>query len=112
MATEAQRAVMLAAMGIEVYRLRTAPSVAAPLCIALDGHACVCVDGEEDDSVERLCGVLPAALGVARERVLRGAVAADGAIVIDVSALRGNAAVKRALWETLKPLARRLQRIG
>lgn len=106
MATETQRATMLSAMGIEVYRLR-----AAPLRVALDGRSCVCVDGDDGESAERLCGILPAALGVARERVLRGAVADDSAIVINMSALCGAAAVKRALWETLKPLARRLQRI-
>lgn len=111
MATEAQRAMMLCAMGIEVYRLRAAPSAVAPLRIALDGRSCVCVDGDDGESAERLCGLLPAALGVARERVSRGAVADDSAIVVDMSALCGGAGVKRALWETLKPLARRLQGI-
>ena len=107
MPTEAQRSAMLAAMGIDVYRLRAAADTSASIRIGVDAHACVCVDGGE--SAERLFALLPASLGVARERVARAAVADDGAIVVDVSALRGNSAAKRTLWRTLKPLARRLR---
>jgi hypothetical protein len=114
MPAEMQRAAMLAAMGIDVYRLRTASASAsaAPLRIGIDARACVCIDGGDDDAAERLLAVLPAALGIACERVARADVADDGAIVVDVSALRGNGTAKRTLWLTLKPLARRLRGTG
>ncbi len=108
MATEAQRSAMLAAMGIDVYRLRAAPTPAAPLCVSLGERSCVCVDGGDAESVQRLHDLLPATFGIARERVVSGACANDLAIVVDESALRGSAAGKRALWQALKPLARRL----
>ncbi|HMM57565.1 MAG TPA: hypothetical protein PKD77_08270 [Rudaea sp.] len=108
MATEAQRSAMLAAMGIDVYRLRAAPTPAAPLCVSLGERSCVCVDGGDAESVQRLHDLLPATFGIARERVVPGACANDLAIVVDESALRGSAAGKRALWQALKPLARRL----
>lgn len=109
MAIDAARSAMLAAMGIDVYRLRTAPGITAPLRIGVDAHACVCVDGGDDASAERLLAVLPAVLGVARARVTREAVADDGAIIaIDASALRADGVAKRSLWQALKPLARRL----
>lgn len=107
MPTEAQRSAMLAAMGIAVYRLRAAAATPALMRIGVDAQACVCVDGGE--SAERLFALLPAALGVARERV-RDAEAADGIIEIDASAIRGDAKAKRALWQSLKPLARRLRK--
>jgi hypothetical protein len=108
MPTEAQRSAMLAAMGIDVYRLRAAPASAAPARVGIDARACVCVDGGE--SAERLFDLLPASLGVARERVRAATV--DGAIEIDASCLRGDARAKRALWTSLKPLARRLRGTG
>lgn len=112
MLAEAQRTAMLAAMGIDVYRLRAPAAAAAPLRIALDAQRCVCVDGGDDDSAERLLALLPCVLGVARERVARDAVSDDDTIVVDVSALRGNGADKRKLWQALKPLARRLREAG
>jgi hypothetical protein len=108
MPTEAQRSAMLAAMGIDVYRLRVAADTSASMRIGVDAQACVCVDGRE--SAERLFALLPASLGVARERVRAAAV--DGAIEIDASCLRGDARAKRALWSALKPLARRLRGAG
>ena len=108
MPTEAQRRAMLAAMGIDVYRLRAAPPTAGPMRIGVDAQACVCVDGGE--FAERLFALLPASLGVARERVRAAAV--DGAIEIDAACLRGDARAKRALWLALKPLARRLRGAG
>ena len=109
MLAEAQRASMLAAMGIEVYRLRAAPASTAPLRIGVGARSCVCVDGGDDDSAGRLLALLPCVLGVARERVSRDAVAGDDGIVVDISALHGNGADKRKLWQALKPLARRLR---
>ncbi|HZW51803.1 MAG TPA: hypothetical protein VFF05_08075 [Rudaea sp.] len=109
MPTEAQRSAMLAAMGIDVYRLRASPATAVPLRVGVDARTCVCVDGSDDASVERLLAMLPAVLGIARERVSRDIVADDGAIVVDASALRANGAAKRVLWQSLKPLARRLR---
>ena len=109
MLAEAQRAAVLAAMGIDVYRLRASAATATPLRIGLDARSGVCVDGGDDDSVGRLLALLPCVLGVAHERVARDAVAGDGAIVVDVSALRGNGADKRKLWQALKPLARQLR---
>jgi hypothetical protein len=110
MPAEAQRMAMLGAMGIDVYRLRTSPAAAAPLRVGVDARAYVCVDGGDEESAERLLAVLSAALGVARARVTREAVADDGAIIeIDASALRANGAAKRGLWNALKPLARRLR---
>ena len=109
MLAEAQRAAMLAAMGIDIYRLRAPAVSTAPLRIGLDAQRCVCVDGGDDDSVGRWLALLPCVLGVAREQVARGALAGDGAIVVDVSALHGNGADKRKLWQALKPLARRLR---
>ena len=106
MPTEAQRSAMLAAMGIDVYRLRAAPPSAGPMRIGVDAQACVCVDGGE--SAERLLAMLPAVLGIGRERV-REAEAAEDIIEIDASAIRGDARAKRALWQSLKPLARRLR---
>lgn len=107
MATEAQRSAMLSAMGIDIYRLRAAPVTSAPLRIALDGRSQVCVDGD-DESSARLLAVLPSVLGVARERVTRDAVDDAAAIAVDACAMHGGAAAKRALWQALKPLARRL----
>jgi hypothetical protein len=92
MPTEAQRSAMLAAMGIDVYRLRVAADTSASMRIGVDAQACVCVDGGE--CAERLFALLPASLGVARERVRAAAV--DGAIEIDASCLRGDARAKRA----------------
>lgn len=109
MATEAQRSTMLAAMGIDVYRLRAAPAAAGPLRIALDAQSRVCIDGDDDESAQRLHALLPAALGIARERVVTGASEGDFTIVVDESALRGGAEAKSALWHSLKPLARRLR---
>lgn len=109
MLAEAQRTAMLAAMGIDVYRLRAPAVIAAPLRIGLDAHRCVCVDGGDDDSAGRMLALLPCVLGVARERVARDAVSDDDTIVVDVSALRGTGADKRKLWQALKPLARRLR---
>jgi len=109
MLAETQRTAMLAAMGIDVYRLRASAATAAPLRIGLDTHSCVCVDGGDDDSAERLLALLPCVLGVARERVSRDTVAGDDGIVVDVFALRGNGADKRKLWQALKQLARRLR---
>lgn len=106
MPTEAQRSAMLVAMGIDVYRLRAAPPTAGPVRIGVDAQACVCVDGGE--SAERLFALLPAALGIERERV-RDAEVADDVIEIDASAIRGDAKAKRALWQSLKPLVRRLR---
>jgi hypothetical protein len=107
MLAEAQRRAMLAAMGIDVYRLRAAPPAAGPMRMGVDAHACVCVDGFDGEPAQRLFALLPAMLGVARERVRDAAV--DGAIEIDASCLRGDARSKRALWASLKPLARRLR---
>ena len=111
MPTEAQRIAMLAAMGIDVYRLRMAPAGEALVRVGVDAQARVCMDGRDGESAERLFAMLPAALGVARERVRSNpdAGAANDVIVIDASAVRGDAQAKRALWSSLKPLARRLQ---
>ena len=106
MPTEAQRSAMLAAMGIAEYRLRVGAASSATIRIGVDAHACVCVDGGE--SAGHLFALLPASLGVARERV-RDAAAPDGVIEIDASCLHGDARAKRALWSALKPLARRLR---
>ena len=106
MPTEAQRSAMLAAMGIDVYRLRVGAAASATIRIGVDAQDCVCVDG--GDSAARLLALLPVSLGVARERV-RDAAALDGAIEIDASCLRGDARAKRALWSALKPLARHLR---
>lgn len=111
MLAEPQRAAILAAMGIDVYRLRVAAACAAPVRIGLDAQSCVCVDGIDTETTERLFALLPAALGIARERMRyqdADATMADAAIEIDVSALRGDGKAKRALWNSLKPLARRL----
>ena|SRR5215469_12790371 len=108
MLTETQRAAMLAAMGIEVYRLRTAPVPSASVRIGLDAQACVCVGGIDDESAEQLFAMLPPTLGVARGRLRREGIAAEAAIELDASRLRGDARAKRALWNALKPLARRL----
>lgn len=109
MPAEAQRTAMLAAMGIDVYRLRVVSSSAGPMRIGVDAQACVCVDGGDGESTERLLTLLPAALGVARERVRHAIAGADSLIEIDASSLRGDAQAKRALWSSLKPLARRLR---
>ncbi|HST28907.1 MAG TPA: hypothetical protein VLK26_11130 [Rudaea sp.] len=111
MLAEAQRTAMLAAMGIAVYRLRAAPAASVPMRISVDPQACVCVDGGDGESAERLFALLPASLGVALERVCDAA-AVDGAVEIDASCLRGDAGAKRMLWQTLKPLARRLREVG
>lgn len=108
MPTEAQRSAMLAAMGIDVYRLRVGEAASASIRIGVDAQARVCVDG--GGSAERLFALLPASLGVARERIRDAAV--DGAIEIDASCLRGDARAKRALWSSLKPLARRVRGAG
>lgn len=111
MLAEAQRTAMLAAMGIDVYRLRNATVLPAPIRIGVDAQACVCVDGDDGESAERLLTLLPVALGVARERVRRAVAGADSLIEIDASALRGDASARRALWWALKPLARRLREV-
>ncbi len=108
MATEAQRAMMLSAMGIVVYRLRAASPAAEPLRLSLDRQSRVCIEGGDDESVQRLHALLPSALGIACERVLRAGGVDDTAIAVDQFALRGDASAKRALWQSLKPLARRL----
>ena len=109
MTTEAQRSAMLAAMGIDVYRLRAAPASGVPMRVGVDARACVCVGNIDGESAERLLGLLPAALGVADERLRREVAGADSIIEIDASCLRGDAKAKRALWQSLKPLARRLR---
>ena len=112
MLADAQRIAMLAAMGIDTYRLRAAPLRAAPVRVGVDANACVRVDGVDNESAERLLALLPAVLGIARERVWREeavAVTAQTGIEIDASALHGDAQARRALWNCLKPLARRLQ---
>lgn len=108
MLADAQRAAMLAAMGIDVYRLRTAPTSGAPVRVGMDAQACVCVGDIDGASAERLFALLPAVLGVARERLRSEVAGADSLIEIDASAVRGDGQAKRTLWRALKPLARRL----
>jgi hypothetical protein len=109
MLADAQRSAMLAAMGIAVYRLRVAAATSASMRIGVDAQACVCVGDIDGESAERLLGVLPAALGIADERLRREVAGADSIIEIDASCLRGDAKAKRTLWQSLKPLARRLR---
>jgi hypothetical protein len=111
MLAEAQRAAMLTAMGIEVYRLRAAPGSTASLRIAVDAQSRVCVDGIDGASAERLFALLPAVLGVAPECVRRDADVGATAVCIEIdpSALPRDGAGKRRLWQALKPLARQLQ---
>ena len=111
MLAEMHRIALLAAIGIDTYRLRAAPEPAMSVRIGVDANACVCVDGIDNESAERLLRLLPAALGIARERVRSHAEAgaANDVIEIDASAVHGDAQARRALWNCLKPLARRLQ---
>ncbi len=115
MLAETQRQAMLAAMGIEVYRLRGAAQ-AAIARIFLDAREVVQVacarDLHEDKAVARLFTLLPAALGIADVRVHWCAddTPPAEAIDVDAAAVHGNSESKRALWQALKPLAQRLHR--
>ncbi|MGH8090038.1 MAG: hypothetical protein ACREO6_01130, partial [Rudaea sp.] len=80
MTTEAQRSAMLAAMGIDVYRLRAAPASGLPMRVGVDARACVCVGDIDGESAERLLGLLPAVLGVADERLRREVAGVDSII--------------------------------
>jgi hypothetical protein len=113
MPIDGRRHAMLAVMGIDVYRLRQAPTSAAVLRIGLDAQARVCVEGVEGDAARRFFAWLPAALGIASERVCDGLPPADADLVIefDAKALCGSASSRRDTWQALKPLARRLHGI-
>ncbi|MGH8042696.1 MAG: hypothetical protein ACREPN_11690 [Rudaea sp.] len=113
MLAETQREAMLAAMGIEIYRLRSAAT--ATLRIFLDARACVQVactpHVREDAAVARLFTLLPVALSVADACVqwCDEDAPCSGGIDIDAAAVHGNGMAKRALWQALKPLSQRLR---
>jgi DNA polymerase III psi subunit len=148
MLDEASRLEVLAAIGIDVYRLRAADVARATSPVAKAGQLVVaCAHGAgRDPSLARLLPQLLRALGIDDAAVHRIKTAADGSlaalpqapaylmigaataracsaqlsieqqnaltlVVIDdepAAALR-DAAAKRALWQQLKPLVRRLR---
>lgn len=106
MPTEQQRTAMLAAMGIDVYRLREAanePSRAVQIFI--DAQARVCVSGAGDEAA---LAWLPSVLRIPAARVYCGEVEGEDTVTLDGDKLPRDAAGKRRLWQALKPLAHRL----
>ena len=144
MLAEAQRLSVLQAMGIDVYRLRTAAASASASTfddVAI-ADAAVAVIGKSTAIPARFQAQLPRVLGVAERHVQWCDVAAarlpedaaayvvigtEGAraLGIQLSTMQQNATViaataepeallrdgaaKRALWQILKPVARRLR---
>lgn len=110
MLTEAQRLQMLTAMGIDVYRLRNpAASDVREVRIFLDARARVCVSGVVD--VASLSW-LPPALRIAAAELRIELAPADDGVLLPGATLPSDAAAKRALWQALKPLARRLRAVN
>ena len=144
MLAEVQRLTMLQAMGIDVYRLRTAEAAASVLTFddVAVADVSVAVIGKSAAIPARFRAQLPRALGVAERHLQWCDVAAarlpedaaayvvigtEGAraLGIQLSTLQQNATViaataepdallrdgaaKRALWQILKPVARRLR---
>lgn len=106
MPTDSQRTAMLAAMGIEVWRLRGAAAASTTaVAVFADARAQVCVSGA---SSEAAFAWLPLALRVRAANIRFVDHDAPEAIAIADGALPRDAAGKRALWQALKPLARRL----
>ncbi|MBS0569409.1 MAG: hypothetical protein JSS28_02285 [Proteobacteria bacterium] len=107
MLAESQRVAMLAAMGIDVYRLRAAPASASwRIFIDTRGRACVCGSGTASFAW------LPPALGIALADLHCAAADADvpdDHVKLVVGTPPPDPAGKRALWQALKPLARRLR---
>lgn len=111
MLAEAQRAAMLAAMGIDVYRLRgaAAEESSGAVQIFIDAQARVCVSGARDDAAFPW---LPLALRVPSAAVRYGEAEAANAVTLEDGALPRDAAGKRTLWQALKPLARQLRNLS
>lgn len=98
---------MLAAMGIDVYRLRNrAASVGDAVQIFIDAQTRVCVRGAHDATA---LAWLARALRVPVARITLAETAAGDGVMLDEGALPRAAAAKRKLWQSLKPLARQLQ---
>ena len=107
MPTEQQRAAMLAAMGIDVYRLRNAAAKSSgTVRIFIDAQARVCVSGASEDVT---LPWLALALRIPGAQIHYGAADATDGVTLDGSALPRDAAGKRRFWLALKPLARRLR---
>ncbi|MBU6198553.1 MAG: hypothetical protein KGI64_09600 [Xanthomonadaceae bacterium] len=107
MPTEQQRAAMLAAMGIDVYRLRHAAAESPGAArIFIDAQTRVCVSGASEDVA---LPWLSLALRIPAAQIHYTAVDTADGVVLDGGALPRDAAGKRRLWLALKPLARRLQ---
>ncbi len=110
MLAETQRTAMLAAMGIDVYRLRGAVADSSGnVRIFIDAQARVCVSGARDNAS---FAWLPLALRIPVAQVCYGEAEGADAVSLDGSALPRDAAGKRNLWQTLKPLARRMREAG
>ena len=93
MLAEAQRASLLQAMGVDVYCLR--------------GGAALAVEHAAGISVEAAMAVCARALGVHLSTMQQNATAI--AAVGEPAALLRDGAAKRALWQALKSVARRLR---
>jgi hypothetical protein len=141
MLAERQRSALLQAMGVDVYRLRSAAQTPAATPDASAVNASVMVVCPRGADLARFRTQLPHALGVAAERLhwcdggdahalAHAAYVAIGAAAarvlgVQLSTMQQNAAViattaepaallrdgaaKRALWQALKPVARRLR---
>lgn len=142
MLADVQRLSILQAMGIDVYRLRTAAAPASSHDDAAVSHGIVAVIGRRQAVPARLPAQLPRALGIAPARlqwwdvgaaplpenaaayVAIGTEAARS-LGVQLSTMQQNATViaataepavllrdgaaRRALWQILKPVARRLR---
>ena len=110
MLAEAQRTAMLAAMGIDVYRLRgVAGESSLAVQIFIDAQARVCVSGVRADAS---IVWLSLALRVPAAQVRYGETGATDGVALDTCVMPRDGTGKRNLWQALKPLARQLRNLA